>query len=495
LKQLKKSIKERINKLKVDRERIQSPENPALSPLIRPLISIKRLSVNYTESRTTTLPGYLPNTRFFGQDKGFDTPGLKFAFGQQPTSKDLDRYAENGWISSDTLLNYQFLQTTSKNLNIRGVIEPFRDFRVDLTLTKTTSENYSEFFKVITDGGQHLHLSPITTGSYSISFITVKTFFQKPNDIGITQAFTDFENGRETIAQRLANGNPNSGLPYFVQNTELGDTLFNYREGYGPYSQDVMIPAFIAAYTGKDLNSVTLNPFKLVPLPNWRITYNGFSKMKGLDKIFDNFTITHAYSSTFTMSGYISNLNFEGSGYFQPSRTDTLTNNYYPQKNLPVIVISEQFAPLIGVDITWKNGITTKFDYKKSRNLSMSFVSYQLSESRTEEFTFGFGYRLKGLTIPNPFNKKKKMKLKNDINFRVDVSYRDNVTLNNRLDQDISEPTAGMKTIRVAPSIDYIISQRLNIRIFLDRTRSIPATSASFPITNTRAGITLRFTL
>ncbi len=494
LKQKKKSIKERIKKLKADKQRIQNPENPGISPLIRPLISIKRISVNYTESRTTTLPGYMPNTRFFGQDKGFNTPGLKFAFGQQPTSKHLDEYANNGWISNDTMLNYQFMQTFSKNLNIRGVVEPFRDFRVDLTVTKTVSDNYSELFKVRTLGGPHEHLSPVNTGSYSISFVTIKTFFQRPNDIGFTKAFKDFEAGRDEISQRLANGNPNSVGNFVPATDTLNVPLDNYRGGYGPYSQDVLIPAFIAAYTGKDLNEVKLNPFKLIPLPNWRITYNGFSKMKGFNKLFDNFTITHAYNSTFTMSGYISNLNFEGDGYFQPSAVDTLTNNFYPRQNIPAIVISEQFAPLIGVDITWKNGITTKFDYKKSRNLSMSFVSYQLSESRTEEFTFGFGYRLKGLTLPIKFGGKKP-KLKNDINFRVDVSYRDNVTLNNRLDQEISEPTAGMKTIRVAPSIDYIISQRLNIRIFLDRTRSIPATSASFPITNTRAGVTLRFTL
>ncbi len=495
LKLRKKSIKERIKKLKSDKQRIQAPESPGISPVIRPLISIKRISVNYTESRTTSLPGYLPKTRFFGQDQGFNTPGLGYAFGVQPTSKTLDEYANNDWISTDTLLNYQFMQTTTKNLNIRGVVEPFRDLRVDLTLTKTTSDNFTELFKVRTPGGPHEHLNPVNTGSYSISFISIKTFFQKPNDLGFTQAFKDFEGGRDEISQRLANGNPNS-IGNFIPATDTLDIpLDNYREGYGPYSQDVLIPAFIAAYTGKSLNDVPLNPFKLIPLPNWRITYNGLSKMKGFSKVFENFTLTHAYNSTFTMSGYISNLNFEGGGYFQPSAVDTLTNNYYPEKNIPAIVISEQFAPLIGVDITWKNGITTKFDYKKSRNLSMSFVSYQMSESRTEEFTFGFGYRLKGLTLPFSFGGKKKIKLKNDINFVVDVSYRDNVTLNNRLDQEISEPTAGMKTIRVAPSITYVINQRLNIRIFLDRTRSIPATSASFPITNTRAGVTLRFTL
>lgn len=151
-------------------------------------------------------------------------------------------------------------------------------------------------------------------------------------------------------------------------------------------------------------------------------------------------------------------------------------------------------SPLIGVDITWKNGMTTRFDFKKTRNVALGLVDYQVSESRTTETTFGFGYRLKGLTLPFKFRGKKR-KLPNEINFRFDFSFRDNVTLSQRLDQQVSEPTRGTKTIRVSPSIDYVINNRLNIRLFFDRNRSIPATSASYPITNTNAGVTLRFTL
>jgi cell surface protein SprA len=67
--------------------------------------------------------------------------------------------------------------------------------------------------------------------------------------------------------------------------------------------------------------------------------------------------------------------------------------------------------------------------------------------------------------------------------------------VNHLLDQGNSVVTRGLKTIRISPSIDYAINKQLNIRLFYDRSETIPATSASFPITNTQAGLTVRFAL
>ncbi|HRI27756.1 MAG TPA: hypothetical protein PK715_06815, partial [Chitinophagales bacterium] len=107
----------------------------------------------------------------------------------------------------------------------------------------------------------------------------------------------------------------------------------------------------------------------------------------------------------------------------------------------------------------------------------------------------GLGYRLKGLKLKFLKFGGKPLNLENDLVFNTDVSYRNNVTMNYRLDQNVGEPTSGMKTIRIAPSIDYVVSNRLRITLFYDRTRNIPATSASFPITNTRGGIRINFNL
>lgn len=514
LKKERKEKKQRIRKLKDDKNKIQNPESPVVSPFVRPFISLKRVSVNYNIRRGTTLPGFLPGTKVLGMssrgsddynhpayDKpGFASPGWDFVFGYQPNRQWLDDAASRGWITADTNLNYQMTQFITKTTDVRATIEPFRDLKVDLTMSKSTTENYSEYFKKqYSSDAFHSHLTPTTTGSYTVSTIAVRTIFQKASDHGFTQAFRDFQDVyRDTVSNRLARGNPFSDevflLPSDSANIRRDVPYEPFREGYGPYSQDVLIPAFLAAYRGKDVSSVNLDPFKVFPLPNWRVTYNGLTNLPGFKKVVNNINITHGYNATYTVGGYVTDLFFEGSGYFQPSKIDTLSNNFVSYYRIPQVNISEQFSPLIGIDVTWKNNITTRFDYKKTRNVSLGLVDYQVSESKTSEVTFGLGYRLKGLTLPFKFKGKKK-KLPNEINFKFDFSYRDNVTFNQRLDQEVSEPTRGMKTIRVSPSIDYVINNRLNIRIFFDRNRSIPATSASYPITNTKAGVTLRFSL
>jgi cell surface protein SprA len=503
LKQKKKTIKERIKKLKADKNRIVNPENPALGPLIKPLLSLKRISATYTNTYTTQIPGWVPQTTVLGADKNykFQAPGWDFLFGYQPDRKWLDDAASKGYITPDTNLNFQLMQSKTQNINIKGTIEPFNDMRVDLTINKTYTENYTEYFKKQTPLGEFQHLNPMTTGTYTVSYISIKTLFQKADEQGITQAFKDFNLYRKTLSERLSSQNPDSDLqPYEAPPTYLtpGDTtpinVDGYYRGYGPYSQDVLLPAFIAAYRKKNPNDVKLNPVKSFPLPNWRLTYTGLSKFKFLQKVFSNVTLSHAYNGTYSVNSFQSQLSFEGDGMLKPTRIDTATGNYYSQYVIPTVVITEQFAPLLGIDMTFKNNILAKVDYKQTRSLSFSFLDYQLSESRTTEITVGLGYKIKGLVLPIKIKGKKK-KLDNDLNFRVDFSYRDNVTINQKLDQAVSQPTQGMKTIRIAPTIDYIVSNRLNIQLFFDRNRSIPATSASFPITNTSAGVKLRFSL
>lgn len=497
LKTKKKGAKQKIKKLKDDKKKITNPENPLVAPLVKPIIGIKRVSVNYTNSFSTQIPGWVPGTTVLGADKdyNFQAPGWDFILGYQPNRNWLDNAADKGYITPDTNLNFQLIQTKTQNLNIKGTVEPFNDLRVDLTINKTVADQYTEYFKKQTPLGEFQHLNPINSGTWSISYLSVRTMFQKVDTNGISAAFIDFNKNRNIISQRLSEQNPNSNLaPYVAPNDTNNIPVEGYYKGYGPYSQDVLIPAFLAAYRGKDAKTTRLNPFSYFPLPNWRLTYTGLNKFKFLQKVFTNVTLSHAYNSTFSINSYLTQLSYQGDDILRPAVIDTATGNFYSKYVIPSVVVSEQFSPLIGVDMTFKNNILARVEYKKARNLSFSFLDYQLSESRTTDFTVGLGYRIKGLVLPFKVKGKKK-KLDNDLNFRVDFSYRNNITINQKLDQAVSQPTNGMKTYRISPSIDYIINNRLNVRIFFDRNRSIPATSASFPITNTQAGVTLRFTL
>jgi cell surface protein SprA len=279
-----------------------------------------------------------------------------------------------------------------------------------------------------------------------------------------------------------------------------------YYTGYGRYAQDVVIPAFLAAYTGKDPTKISLirndnpklnsNPFSsLLPKPNWTITYNGLSKLPGLDKIFTNVTIRHGYHSTLSMNSFNTALLFTDpfhTGFPQFIDTTSGVKRFVPYFLVPNVTIEERFDPLIEVDMTFTNQLSTRIEFKKSRTLSLSLVDYQLAENRSTEITFGFNWRKKGMPLIKHFFK---MKLDNDVTFRMDFSLRDDATANSKLDQQTSFGTAGQKVIRIAPSIDYILNKRVSLKLYYEQNKNIPKISNAFPITNTRAGVQVRISL
>jgi cell surface protein SprA len=179
-----------------------------------------------------------------------------------------------------------------------------------------------------------------------------------------------------------------------------------------------------------------------------------------------------------------------------PSFRDTLTGNYIPYFLIPNITISEAFTPMIEVDMTFTNQLSTRFEFRKSRQLSMSLIDYQLAENRSTEYTVGMNWRKRGLPILRNISiGKKGLKLDNDVTFRFDFSLRDDATANSKLDQRTAFGTAGQKVIRIAPSIDYVFNSRVNIKLFFEQNRVIPKISSSFPVTNTRAGMQIRVAL
>lgn len=494
----KKELKNQFRKLKEDRTKINRPQNPMLDAVVRPLLLLQRATITYDDKRSTVLPGFMPSPKLFGQSLDYNAPGFGFLFGQQKDTSWLPEIAQKGWLTEDTIFNYQFQQQRTKNLNLRVVLEPIRDFRVDVSLQKQTTEIYTEFFKRPDGNSGFQHLAAQTGGSYTISFIMLKTIFDKVDDNNFSSSFRNFEAIRSEFSKKLAEGNPNSTGNFINQDSVL---LQGFYEGYGPYSTDVLVPALIAAYSGKDVNKVKLNPLSTIPLPNWRLTYNGISKTKWGRKLFNNFNITHAYTSTFTISSYTSDLNFLGTPgydsdvqYYVPSALDTLSGNFYTLYYIPQIQISEQLVPLIGIDVTWKNSLQTSFEFKKSRTLGLSLLDFQLAETRSTEVTSGLGYALAKFKLPFKI-RGNRVVLENDVNLRFDISIRNDKTINYRLDQNVAEPTSGARTVSFSPTIDYVVNKRLNLRIFFDFRKTTPATLASYPTRNSRGGVTLRFSL
>nr|WP_236065505.1 cell surface protein SprA [Niastella soli] len=467
----------------------------------RILTMLKRVNVQYSENATSTIYGYTDSTHVLGMNWKSMAPGLGFIFGKQPDTNFVNMMAQKGWLTADSNFNYQNRQDYQQKLNITATLIPIRDLTIDLTVEKTFGKMYQELYKDTTgSGASFARLNPYTSGSFSVTYIALNTMFTpvKPNEV--TSTFLKFQDYRLALSKRLAEQNPY----WQALDPNKKFTSDGYYAGYGRYAQDVLIPAFIAAYTGKspseaplikqDNPNIKSNPFSgILPRPNWRLTYNGLTRIPGMEKIFTNFTITHGYTGTLSMNSFQSSLLYQDSlRLAYPSFIDTITGNFIPYFLVPNISLSEQFVPLIDMDMQFTNQLTARFEYKKSRTVSLSLIDYQLSESRSTEFTIGAGYRKRGAFSWIKFKGKP---LQNDASFRLDVGLRDDITANSRLDQDQALPTNGQKVITINPTIDYVISNRVNLKLYFEQRRVEPKISTSPPITTTRCGVQLRISL
>ncbi|MEO5647206.1 MAG: cell surface protein SprA, partial [Chitinophagaceae bacterium] len=464
------------------------------------LTSLKTVNVTLSENSNTRLPGYTDSTQYLGQNFKSLAPGFDFILGKQPDTNWLNQAARKRLITRDTNFNDLFLQNFDQRFAISAQLEPIRDLTIDVNLDKTFNKNYTELFKDTTGLGTNFgHLSPYAGGGFNVSYIAFSTLFEKYDPNRISKTFLTFQDHRKILSSRLAKVNP--------YNQQLQPD--GYFQGYGRYAVDVLIPAFIAAYTGQDPNKVALikqtnpgiksNPFKsIIPKPNWRLTYNGLNRIKGLEKVFTSFSLTHGYTGSLSMNSFTSALLYQDvSRLGFPSFIDTLSNNYVPFFLVPNVTIQEQFSPLIGIDFQLVNQVSGKFEYVKQRQLSLSLIDYQLSEVRSTEFTVGAGWRKRGLKLPFkiPFSKPGDKTLENELNIRFDFKIRDNVTSNSRLDQESAFATNGSKEITISPTIDYYINNRINLKLYFDQRRVNPYISSAAPTVNTRAGLQIRISL
>ena len=496
------SLSKKDKKEKKDRE-----PSAAERAILRTLMLIRKARVSYSEDFASVVPGFVPETRLLGQNDGFNSPGWDYVFGANygldwrlsDFTTWLDDLGASNHIVNDPFLNQQVQVNYTKNYSGQLTIEPFNDFRIDVNVNRTFSRNHEQYYKVQEEGGELRHLNEYDRGSLNMTYFSIRTLFGSSTD-ELIDKFNTFEDNRTIISERLAMiDSRNSGLnladiPLHQLDEEFNNNQGSYREGYGRYQQDVLVPAFLAAYTGRDAATFPLTVFDVLPRPNWKFTYNGLNKLEAFKNVFSSFNISHGYSSTLGISSFNTDLDFQTNVY------NEVTRNFFSSYEIPDLVISERFSPLIGVDIKTKNDMLIRFDWSKARNLAMSFTDYQLAETNSEEFTIGVGYRVKGFELPFklldlPGTDDKNDRTENDLNFKLDLSYRDDVTINHQLDQNIAIPTRGARVIRISPSIDYAVNKFVNVRIFFDRNRTIPKTSIGFPITNTQGGVTIRFSL
>lgn len=467
----------------------------------RLLMSLYNINISYTENAGTGIYGYLPGTRLFGSTNysagnGLSSmaPGLPFIFGHQDESFGLDA-ARNGWISTDTILNRPYTMSKNTRLMVRAKVVPIPDLKIDIQANRTFSSNSSEFL-IYSDQNGWDSYNRSYNGNFSMSIISIGSSFEKLGKAEVKEsgAWSQFQKNREVIARRLdASRIPNPGAGYTpgAINPATG-----FPVGYGPSSQEVLIPAFLAAYSGTNPEKVSLSPFPSVKfmMPNWRIQYSGaVSKIEGLKNVMKSMNILHDYRSTYNVGSYITNMSYlPGNDGF--SYKFDAQNNFLPQYDIASININETFNPLFDIDVTWLNNLTTRLEYRKSRNILLSLTNNQATESYNNEASLGLGYRFERMKM---FIKTKTSQktLNHDLNVRADLSYGKTKTILRKLIEENNQITAGQQSVAVKFSADYNLSEVFIVRLFYDRLLNNPFISNSYRTTTSNMGISFRFTL
>jgi cell surface protein SprA len=450
------------------------------------LMMVKDISGTYMQSDGTLQPGFMPIPSYFGVNDG--APGWDFVFGFQDKNF-VHRAIREQWLTGDSTINVPFSRKHTKSIRAQATVEPLRDFRIDISMSRQYSQTYSAFMRADGNGNFPSEpMSPSTTGAFNISTVLIKTAFQTTNKTSPFNStpYNTMRDNRLIISTRLGedrrildpNYNPNV------------DTSM-YKNGYGSTSQDVLLYSFLTAYIGKDPRKINVHqPFTQMPLPNWRVTWKGLTNFNWFKEHFRSVTLNHGYQSTYAISGFMTNLDYDRKSRFSDSRDQI--GNFIPEKNLGQIILSEQFMPFLGVDFTLKNSLMFRIEYKRSRTLGLSFVNNQITEQSSNEVSFGTGYRFSNL--PNYF-KVKGSNVNNDLALKFDIGLRSNQNILRRLDADLDEMSQGSRVFTIAFNADYKISRMVTARAFFDRNQNNPFTSLQYKTAVTNAGIGVRLNL
>ncbi|RFS14077.1 cell surface protein SprA [Emticicia sp. C21] len=495
-----------------DDENIEIPPSNVAKAFTRLLMAVRGIDYDYSIVETTILPGFMPSPKFFGLSPD-GAPGLGFVLGNQYTTEgDFKRAngnfqefaASKGWLSKTKTQTQPFVQTKQKKFSYRTTIEPFKDFRMQISGNFSRGDSYQEYY-IVDSLGRYSSTSPVRNGNFSTSFWSFNTFFARMTEKDIKnnyhyEIFENMRSYRQFFAEKLTALNPN-------------------KEGiYDKNSQDVLVPAFIAAYSGKgtklDLNKFPFSKGFRFPMPNWRIDYSGLANLAPFNKMFSSISISHSYSSTYSVGNFTSSLDYGAAvvnfmimdyPYSNASKTTTvdvlINDQYVKQKQfVPVFVMStvtleEKFQPFIGVQFTTKSKITGRFDWNRERRAALNLSNSQVAEYSSSDFVFNFGFKKNGVKLPLRGRDGKVITLKNDLNLQFAFTIRDVKAIQRRLDGD-PQPTQGNYNLQWGPRITYQVNKRVLLNFYVEHMNNRPfVTNFSYPRKTTTGGINVRFSL
>ncbi|MDE6444635.1 MAG: cell surface protein SprA, partial [Muribaculaceae bacterium] len=419
---------------------------------VRFLMMPRSLSFRWRDSHSLNLPQFAPNVGdAFGQSGAYGplSPGLDFAFGffdEGYVEKALDR----GWLLTGADMTSPAIWNEGKEFNFELTLEPIRGVKVVLTSNLTDNRTRQVQF-------MYAGMPTSRSGSYVRTHVALASAMRSSKDENgyESAAFTKFLEYIPRVAARVEG--EYAGVRYpdggFLEGSELAGKPYNPEVGtVSATSGDVLIPAFIAAYSGYDPGKVSLNHFSGLGSmrPNWRITYDGLLQLGNMKKYFKSFTLNHAYQCTYSVGSYSSYMNWVGVNDNMGFMYDELTRNPIPSSpyNISSVSITEKFAPLIGVSLTLFNDITLNAEYRDSRTLNLNSSAGQLVETLSRQLSIGGGWKIADFRKILKFGSKQGGAT-NDLSLNLDIALSNNQALIRRIETAYTQATSGTRTFSV----------------------------------------------
>ena len=460
----------------------------------RVLMLVRNITVNYTNAYAMNLPGFMPSAGdIFGQNRsdGMYAPGLDFAFGLTGDSF-LEKAYRRNWLLKNDSIASQATSTLAEDLQLRMTLEPFKDLKIDLNASWT--RNKSKSIQFMYEG-----MPTNESGGFSMTTISIGNSFGGGNADNNYQsdAFDNFvgnlDRYRTKIEERY------TGSRYPVSSALAGELYDPANGGVDPYSADVMIPAFLDAYTGTGDSNIFPNMLRI--LPNWKIKYSGLSKLEFFKKYFKSVNIEHGYKSVYAVGSYSTYATYmeysKGIGFINHTSTGMpVPSSRY---NIGAVSINESFSPLIGLDVTTNNNLTVGGKFIKTRSVNLSLTAIQMVETNSDEIAFNVGYKIIGFKLfggGKKANREKQQESGSDINIRADFSFKNTSSICRSIDKGTTQATSGNKSFNYSFTADYAYSKMLTFSLYFDRQKTIPLISTnSYPTTTTDFGISMKFSL
>lgn len=455
--------------------------------------------MRWRQNHSLNLPLFRPSVGdVFGQSNGYGpmSPGLDFAFGFYDESY-VEKALERGWLLTDGQNTSPAVWNKGQEFNFELTLEPVRGLKI--TLTENLTDNRTNQVQFMYSG-----MPTSRTGSYTRTHVALKTALKtyKAEDGYNSEAFNKFLQNIPIVASRYEALYSNMRYPDvgFMEGNPLGGTVYNPEVGsVSRTSSDVLIPAFLAAYSGTDVNKVTLNLFPGLSsiLPNWKVTYDGFINLGNMKKWFKSFTLQHAYNCTYSTGNYTSYLNWIGVDGNYGFTLDEGTQNPIPSSpyNVSSVSITEKFNPLIGFNATLNNDLKVNLQYTDSRTLNLNSQAGQVVETSSRQITIGAGYKIAN------FNKIIKIGsrqggVSNDLSIDVDLNFANNSSLIRRIETAFTQATQGTQSFSLNFMASYVLSRRVTLAAFFDHQVNTPlVSSTAFPTSNSNFGVSINMSL